>query len=1296
MYLLVLFGILLTGTLFAQGCRVLVDDAPFNRRFCSGGHHTDSTYQVFWDSLNARGTDVDFTTSTGRFPADLNDYDFLILMHHRTSCPNSGFNYSQRGQIIDYFCQGGIILIWPICWDDIDPFDNLLNDPRWITGLSFSYGCVYCASSGSPMRTTNIDSFPPFTDGVDTLYFQVAHEIYITPTPPPSPVVVPFVWSECDSQIWAVVSYPQRIDGGACDYSRNGRIFAIADNHTFEYPTVVSTYYEDNFRFMMNIIFSLSCGGDTISPPPTPIIDTLDTAYCADAGEVIDIYGHNFDASMTAYFDSSIISVFIIDSTHIQFVIPSVMPAGLYDFYIVSSSGVESNHIWIRVPCEDEEPDIVRFSIHCGSPGDTVWFYGENFDLSAQILFDGSSLPVSQYEIISDTSGWFIIQGTVIEGIHWVTVRNSPTQEDSRAILVPCTCVPLAPETVWVENVRFYEQTDGSDTVYISYDLFGTGTSYDIVISASSDGGSTWTVPCVSFVPPAPINFVGVSPGTHELVWLAGNDFPDFEGTNFVFRIQVADAGGGSSGAGVLDWVIDINGPNEDYGYSITPTSDGGYAIAGGTNSFGVGSYDMLLVKLVPTDSVDAIEWSKAIGGVSDEYARSIVQTSDGGYVVAGVTKSFGAGIEDFFILKLTSSGSVVWSRTIGGTNYDEGYSVVQTSDGGYIIAGLTKSFGVGNDDLFIVKLNQIGSVEWSKTLGEVSFSWGSYSIIQTSDDGYAITGLTNSLGAGDWDLFLVKLDSTGIVEWSKTVGGIDYDDGYSVVQTYDGGYIVTGRTYNFGASNSDLFLVKFNSSGSVEWSKVVGGTFDDYGKSVIQTSDGGYAVAGETYSFGAGFNDLFLVKFDSIGSVELSRTAGGTDMDCGYSIAQTLDGGYVVVGETWNIDPMGDLFIVKFEKDSNSCMGTFCSPTITDVSPTIISLSPTVTSPSPTISSPSPTVTVISPSDTIICFTPCPFGDIYCESWSDPGPIDTREPRLSITCPPDGNVGDLVTVTWNYLDCDSFVIPYVLGPYYQVQIWFSADGDSFELYARSAPNTGNWSFYYPNINTDNGYIAICITDSFGHTSCDTCGTFSIDGDTTRPKAYIYGDTCINFCGSDSVFIVMKDSTLDLASLFILAPDGPHSYPDPNLHYLGGDTLWSFVLPELLYMSPGPYTIALSVCDSFGNCILDIEFVFWVCCNPLEVWLECPSEGWNAWTSCPDQSVMFGIRDTVCQEVDTTRVFVRRSINAAESDVPQDSLIFWHSGDTLWVIIPGDYSDLDSVWIIMDSLFPVPGCQTEP
>jgi len=283
----------------------------------------------------------------------------------------------------------------------------------------------------------------------------------------------------------------------------------------------------------------------------------------------------------------------------------------------------------------------------------------------------------------------------------------------------------------------------------------------------------------------------------------------------------------------------------------------------------------LFLVALILIGSVSIVSaqtsWWRTCGGTTYDEGYSVQQTSDGGYIVAGLTKSYGAGDVDVYLIKTGASGDTLWTRTYGGTDCDMSRSVQQTADGGYVIAGNTYSFGAGNHDVYLIKTDASGDTLWTRTYGGTDYDEG-YSVQQTADGGYVIAGNTYSFGAGRTDVHLIKTDASGDTLWTRTYGGTDYDLGYSVQQTADGGYIIAGFTASFGAGADDVYLIKTEASGDTAWTRTCGGTNRDWGYSVQQTSDGGYIVAGRTYSFGAGDYDVYLIKTDSLGNVGVAE----------------------------------------------------------------------------------------------------------------------------------------------------------------------------------------------------------------------------------------------------------------------------------------------------------------------------------------------------------------------------------------------------------------------------------------
>lgn len=358
-------------------------------------------------------------------------------------------------------------------------------------------------------------------------------------------------------------------------------------------------------------------------------------------------------------------------------------------------------------------------------------------------------------------------------------------------------------------------------------------------------------------------------------------------------------------------WTKTFGGTNIDVGYCVMQTTDGGYIICGYTRSYGaISGRNIWLIK---TDSSGNQLWNNTFGGNSDDEAYSVQQTSDGGYILTGYTKSFGAGAADVILVKTDSLGNEIWSKTFGGASDEEGYGVVQLPGGDFVIAATTSSFGSGSRDAWLIKTDPSGNEIWKKTFGGLS-SDGARSLQQTFDGGFIMTGWTFSYGPGYvGNAWLLKTDSAGTQEWNKYFGGTDADRGLSVQQTSDSGYVLTGYTASSGAGLDDLLLIKTNRSGIQEWYKTFGGTGRDYGNCVQQTIDGGFIVTGYTLSFGAGGDDLWVLKTDSSGVEEWNQTWGGLSSDVGYYIQQTSDAGFIITGHTLSFGAgVHDVWLLK------------------------------------------------------------------------------------------------------------------------------------------------------------------------------------------------------------------------------------------------------------------------------------------------------------------------------------------------------------------------------------------------
>jgi len=361
-----------------------------------------------------------------------------------------------------------------------------------------------------------------------------------------------------------------------------------------------------------------------------------------------------------------------------------------------------------------------------------------------------------------------------------------------------------------------------------------------------------------------------------------------------------------------------VGGGNDDVANSVIQTKDGGYALAGYTASYGVGADNIYVVKMGENLK---IQWTKTIGGLADE-GNEIVQTKDSGYVIVGNTESFGLGVRNIYVVKLDVSGNLQWTKSIGGSHSDEGYSIIQTKDGGYAITGETRSVAdTANGDVYVVKLSASGNIMWTKTIGGRGEDAGN-SIVQTLDGGFAIAGETYSFGDTAYgDVYVIKLDSAGNIKWTKTIGGIYRDLAYSIIQTNDAGYAIAGRTESFGAGGDDMYVIKLDAAGNLQWTKTIGGTNIDFAYSIVQAYDKGYAISGGTFSFGPGYGYIYLVKLDSSGNLKWTNIFGDATSDYSYSLVQTADSGYAVAGITNGIG-VGtyDIILVKTDSIGNTC----------------------------------------------------------------------------------------------------------------------------------------------------------------------------------------------------------------------------------------------------------------------------------------------------------------------------------------------------------------------------------------
>lgn len=341
-------------------------------------------------------------------------------------------------------------------------------------------------------------------------------------------------------------------------------------------------------------------------------------------------------------------------------------------------------------------------------------------------------------------------------------------------------------------------------------------------------------------------------------------------------------------------WVKTYGGLLADYcGYSVEQTPDGGYIFVGASESPFHYMYDICLVK---TDSDGEVDWNRTYVWDAADVGYSVHPTRDGGFIITGCSTSFGTGSHDIYFLKVDGSGRVLWTRVYGSPALDMAFSVRQTSDGGYVAIGVTNRDQSRLNDILLLKTDESGDSVWSRTYGGEKDDVAR-SVEQTADGGFIIGGTTESFGAGGLDLYLIRTDESGDTLWTRTFGGPEDEMGTSVRQTSDGGFIVVGTTASFGAGCDDVFMVRTDSGGNPLWTKTFGGPGYETGLSIIQTADGGFIITGSLYPLPEGPNQVYIVRTGPDGSCLWTRTYAGAVVERGNAVTETADGAYVIAG---------------------------------------------------------------------------------------------------------------------------------------------------------------------------------------------------------------------------------------------------------------------------------------------------------------------------------------------------------------------------------------------------------------
>jgi hypothetical protein len=413
----------------------------------------------------------------------------------------------------------------------------------------------------------------------------------------------------------------------------------------------------------------------------------------------------------------------------------------------------------------------------------------------------------------------------------------------------------------------------------------------------------------------------------------------------------------------LIEWQKCYGSSGDESVNSIIATSDGGYIFSGRVDPINDGDfvgYTNLNLKegiwITKISASRTIEWQKIVGGSNRELNGVISKTKDGGFIMAATTYSNDGDIignhgnTDVWIAKFSAKGTIEWSKCLGGSDFDGANSIIQTKDGGYAIVGNTTSIDgdvTGNrssTDGWLVKLTAKGDIEWQKVLGGSSTDIFD-SFVQTKDGGYIVTGRAQSpdgdvIGIkGTQNAWVIKFSKLGVVEWQKCYGGSAWDSARSIIQTAEGGYAIAGRATSRDGdlskkkdTSEDAWVVKLSSLGAIEWVKNLGGSRGEEANTIIQTSDGGFLMAGYTDSNDGdvknplGVTDGWLVKLSAQGALLWEKSYGSTNHDNIWRILPTLDGGYLLAGEGFRIDGVDngrkELCLIKLTSDDKVIKG--------------------------------------------------------------------------------------------------------------------------------------------------------------------------------------------------------------------------------------------------------------------------------------------------------------------------------------------------------------------------------------
>jgi len=375
-----------------------------------------------------------------------------------------------------------------------------------------------------------------------------------------------------------------------------------------------------------------------------------------------------------------------------------------------------------------------------------------------------------------------------------------------------------------------------------------------------------------------------------------------------------------AAGGAFSYWLATLGGTGYESSRGVAADSSDNVYTFGTTGSTGAGGLDFLLAKY---NSGGTIQWQRVLGGTSYEFGHAVIVDSSNSVYTVGYTSSTGAGSQDVLLAKYNSGGTIQWQRVLGGTSTDRGYSIAVDSADNLYVAGVVNSAGAGFSDCLLAKYNSSGTIQWQRALGKTNFEQANGVTVDSSDNVY-VTGYTSSTGAGNGDFLLAKYNSSGTIQWQRVLGGTSADIAYSVTTDSSDNVYAFGRTGSTGAGSDDFLLAKYNSSGTIQWQRVLGGTSAEQGFSIAVDSADNLYLAGLTNSTGAGGTDFLIAKYNSSGTIQWQRVLGGTSADIAYAvIIDSLDNLYVA-GEVNSAGAGGsDVLLAKLPNDG-SLTGTY------------------------------------------------------------------------------------------------------------------------------------------------------------------------------------------------------------------------------------------------------------------------------------------------------------------------------------------------------------------------------------